>query len=386
MPALYRLAIIHSGRDALADEIGRAAREAVAAILKRHDLFEVTDTVPDTPSGSSLVVAFLASPTRGGNTADDAMQKALEFGIPVLPVYRSSDAERVAAMLPRRITHLNAVDWDQNRPLALAALLRLLGLVEDERRVFLSYVRRDAAGIAEQLHRALQERQFDVFLDRFSVPPGDDFTRRLTEDLADKAFMLLLESNGVRESRWVQYEITYALSHRLAVLATTLPGVDEASFAPVDEAFRYRLTSNDIEGQELTDVALDQLLEQIELTHARALQRRREQLLGSLIDHLEADGCSCNHLADWAIVATAENRTPSAFLVTPRSPRTADLRSLDAVRQHAREATGIGGMDAALVHDVADISVRQTDLLDWVAESRDLAVGRIFDSRLEATA
>ena len=182
----------------------------------------------------------------------------------------------------------------------MATLLRLLGLVEDERRLFLSYVRRDSADVAEQLHRELQQRQFDVFLDRFTVPPGADFQRRLTEDLADRAFLLLLESDGIRDSRWVQHEITYALTHQIGALAVTTPNLVKDREAPIDEAFRFRLSADDLQDGKLSAAALRLLLDRIELSHASALRRRREQLLGSLIDHLEASGCSCDPLAEWS--------------------------------------------------------------------------------------
>ena len=386
MPA-YSLAIVHSGQETLADEIGSAVREAVAKVMGLDNLIDMIAQVPDISSGSHVVAVYAGSPAGAQDPAvGNEIRKALANGFPVLPVIPKSTPGTIKDSLPTQIAHLNAVDWDQDRTLALAAILRLLGLAEDKRRVFLSYVRRDTAEIAEQLHRALQERQFDVFLDRFSVPPGDDFQRRLTEDLADKAFLLLLESDGIRESRWVQHEVNYALTHRIGVLAVTMPSVAEDRQAPVDEAFRVRLSSDDLGGNRLTPVALDALLERIELSHARALRRRREQLIGSLIDHLMAAGCSCDPLADWAIIASAEDRVPGAFLITPRSPRTEDLRELAREHDRARSSAGIMDMTASLVHDVAHMAEDQADLLSWVGAPRNLTVQRIFESQLEATA
>ena len=92
--------------------------------------------------------------------------------------------------------------------------------------------------------------RFDVFLDRFALPPGEDFQKRLDEDLGDKAFVVLLESSDLRNSPWVQHEITYAHSHRIEVLALTLPGVVEAQLVPaIDEAFRIRLSEGDWAGR-----------------------------------------------------------------------------------------------------------------------------------------
>ena len=383
----YLLSIVQSGREELAREIGNAVQEAAAEVVGRAGLVDVVERVPDLTSGTHVVVIYAASRAGARNVdVDKQIAQALANGVAVLPVFRSSEADDVSDMLPDRIQHLNAVDWDHNRSLALGTMLRLLGLVEDERRLFLSYVRRDSANVAEQLHRELQERQFDVFLDRFTVPPGTDFQRRLTEDLADRAFLLLLESEGIGDSRWVQHEISYALTHGIGTLAVTMPNLAVDREAPIDEAFRFRLADSHVQNGKLSSSALRVLLDRVELSHASALRRRREQLLGSLIDHLEASGCSCDPLAEWSIVASATGRVPSAFRVAPRKPLVEDLRALEQERDRARDSVGIGGIAASLVHDVEHMAQDHADLLEWAGAPRGLSLGRILESGLGATA
>lgn len=383
----YVLSIVHSQREELAREIGDAVRDAVERVVRRTGLVDVVERVSDALSGTHAVVVYAGS-RAGARDADVDVEiaQALANGLAVLPVYRSSEPDDVRDMLLDRIQHLNAVDWDHNRSLALATVLRQLGLVQDERRLFLSYVRRDSTNVAEQLHRELQERQFDVFLDRFTVPPGANFQQHLTEDLADRAFLLLLESDGIRDSEWVQHEINYALTHRIGTLAVTMPHLAEDREAPIDEAFRFRLSPNDLQGGELSPAALRVLLDEIELSHAGALRRRREQLLGSLIDHLEASGCSCDPLTEWSIVARAAGRVPSTFQVAPRRPLVEDLRALERERDRARGSAGISNIAASLVHDVEHMAKDHADLLRWVGSPRSLALGRILEAGLEAVA
>ena len=382
----YVLPIVHRHREELAREVGGAVRDAAAKVVGHTALVDVTNRIPDvSPPGTHVVLIYLGSRAGAQDSNVDAeIQKALWSGHAVLPVIRSSEPDPVSDMLPARIKHLNAVDWDWDRSLAQGTILRLLGLVEDERRLFLSYVRRDSANVAEQLHRELQERQFDVFLDRFTVPPGADFQRRLTEDLADRAFLLLLESDGLRDSEWVEYEVNYALTHGISTLAVTMPNLAKDREAPIDEAFRFRLSPDDLQDGELSSATLRALLDRIELSHASALRRRREQLLGSLIDHLEASGCSCDPLAEWAIIATATGRVTSAFQVAPRRPRVEELRALERERDRVRGSSPICDFAASLVHDVEHMAEDHADLLQWVGGPRGLAVGRILESGLEA--
>ena len=192
----------------------------------------------------------------------------------------------------------------------------MLGLAERERKVFLSYLRRESTPLAIQLHTALAQARFDVFLDRFTVDPGEDFQARLDEDLGDKAFVTVLESPGIRTSKWVQHEIAYAQSHRIGVVALTLPGTaDDQLFPTVDDAFRLRLTAADMLGDELTQPRLSDVINLIQTAHARELRRRREQLLGSLRDTLVREGCTCDPVADWAMVAEAPGHKPAISLL-----------------------------------------------------------------------
>ena len=101
-------------------------------------------------------------------------------------------------------------------------------------------------------------------MDRFSVEPGVDFQRRLDEDLGDKAFLLLLESENLIESRWVRHEILYALSNRIETLALTLPGMSrDKKVSVIDDAFRQQLCDKDFTSTRiLTDDALDRIIEE----------------------------------------------------------------------------------------------------------------------------
>lgn len=384
MSASYQLALVHHGHDEFATEIRRHVRQRCAVVLGSDRLLNIRDGVPDAALGSHVVVAYLAS-LRGAQHANVAVEieQAMRSGFPILPIVRKSDPGSTARKLSAEIAHLNAVDWEEDRSFAVATILQWLGLTEDERRIFLSYVRRDSAPVAEQLHGRLQERQFDVFLDRFSVPPGIDFQQRLSEDLADKAFMLLIESDGIRDSGWVQYEISYALSHRISVMAITPPNIAQERLAPIDEAFRYRLLESDMQDGRIKEDCLHKLFERIETAHAGALRRRRDQLLGSLIANLRSDGCTCEPLDNWAIVATAPKRRPSVYLVTPRRPRTEDLRTLDMIHGQAEATRGVSGIGACLAHDVEHMADHYGDLLNWVASPRGLGIERLDNCQLQ---
>jgi TIR domain len=140
---------------------------------------------------------------------DDPLLEAIEAAraqlVPVLPVVQPG--ADISTTLPDVLRPLNAIEWDRAGGHAIGEVARLLGLAETERRLFLSYRRHDTSSLALQLREHLSRRAFDVFLDRFSVPPAADFQHRINVELADKAFVLLLASSSAAGSGWVQHEV-----------------------------------------------------------------------------------------------------------------------------------------------------------------------------------
>ena len=383
MSPSYEVVIIHKELDAFATEVATAIRTAATDVLMQPDLLDFKYDLPSVAPDSHVAVVYLGSTEgRQDTTVTAALADAVGLSFPVLPIVRSREPGTAHAKLPEVIATINAADWDVESIAAPLTLLAMLGLVEQERKVFLSYRRSESTQMAVQLHTALVRHRFDVFLDRFALPPGQDFQKRLDEDLGNKAFVVLLESSDLHNSPWVLHEIAYAHSHRIDVLAITLPGVTTSQLVPaIDPAFRIPLNASDCtKDDHLTDAALGLILERIELAHAKALRRRRDQLLGSLRDQLHRAGCICAPLKDWAILATAKRRVPEVFLVTPRRPEPEDLYAVHLVRSDTAIRAGHSNLAGAVVHEVEHIPDECSDVLAWIAKSGDLEVKRLRES------
>lgn len=370
MPSPYIVVVAHQDLPDFASDVRESLREATREILLQPDLVEFRDELVDVDPESSTAVVYLGSEAGSSDDSIDALlAEALDRQIPIMPLVHSAGQQVALDMLAPSIRRLNVADWNGQRGQSLAALLGMLGLVEHERKIFISYRRSESTQLATQLHTELARSRFDVFLDRYSVAPGEDFQRKLDRDLGDTAFMLLIESPELRASRWVQHEIAYAHSHRIGVIALTTPDVADGELVlSIDEAFRIRLTPEDLTDEgTLAPERLRHVVLQIELAHARALRRRREQLLGSVRDKLFLGGYDCEPIDDWAVLATRSGREASVFLVTPRRPRPEDLYDLHCL--HTRVASeSRNGMSGALVHDVEHVGARERKVLAWTAE------------------
>lgn len=380
---LYQVVILHADEEVWAAEVERALRDACIKVIRHDDSLVRLDTVDEAAAtdAPTLVVCLGSQAAATSDVVEGQLERARAEALAVVPVLRPGG--RMHASFPELIHPLNALTWGLGEEPALA-LLRALGVVEEERRLFLSYRQAESSALALQLRRALSERSYDVFLDRFSVPPGADFQRRIDIELADKAFVLLLESASAIGSDWVQHEVTYALSHRIAVLALTLPGVDiEEQFEVIDDAFRLPLTDSDFAGndskQTLCEAALQRVLDAVEWRYAREIRRRRQQLLGSASDFLMRAGYDRAPLDRWAVLAT-RGAERIAVLVTPSVPRPADLRVVDQLRQRVAELDGReDGLRAYLVHDVEDHDPDSRDLAEWIVADRPLSIVALDD-------
>ncbi|HEY0150553.1 MAG TPA: toll/interleukin-1 receptor domain-containing protein, partial [Longimicrobium sp.] len=125
----------------------------------------------------------------------------------VLPVF-PADAD--LSSLEKRnaeLAKINAAFWSRSITEIIPTVLSTAAVTSDDFRIFISYKRLDSLPLAHQLFGALTEAGFDVFMDRFSIEPAVNFQVRLTQEMADKSMLVLLESAQLAQSPWTQLEI-----------------------------------------------------------------------------------------------------------------------------------------------------------------------------------
>lgn len=136
----------------------------------------------------------------------------------VLPVLRKGTNH---SLIPKEFQTSNAVEWSGSITEAVDWVPSMLGLYPKDRRIFISYRRKDTDVLAEQLFEELSKRRFTVFLDRFAIDPGKDFEMVLKDRLSDIAMILFLESKNF-ESTWTRFEASFAYANRLGMAALNL--------------------------------------------------------------------------------------------------------------------------------------------------------------------
>ena len=382
MNARYQVVVIHKEMERLRTEVVGFVLKAATGILHDSTLLTFPRLIEDADGYSQVAVIYLGNKAGATDSGiHDQIETAMHRQFPILPIVRSDDPGELPTKLPPAISTLHAEDWIGERSKIVGHLLAMLGLAERDRKLFISYVQKESTEMALQITDSLNRARFDVFLDRLSLLPGEDFAARIARDLNDKAFVLLLESTNIGRSKWVRREVMYALAHGIEILSVTRPGLDQAQLIPsVDESLRFRLKPCHMANGRLTDAGLHSVLTRIEQTHAAALRRRREQTLGSITKHLEYRGREWRQVGDWSVATTGSDGQASVLMATPREARPADLQALHYTRQRARCAnTRYRDASAVLVHRGTEMADDDKALLEWIAEPRQLGVETLED-------
>jgi len=242
------------------------------------------------------------------------------------------------------LRRVNASTWKENVAEALPAILARAEITSAATRVFISYRRLETLQVALQLFDRLTHEGFEVFLDRFSIPPGYDFQRRLTQELEDKSMIVLLESKFLKDSKWTQHEIDFAKRNRLGLMSVRMPDVEEQEVIPsVSFDSRVALTKTDFicepteervatnkmirmkQWSALTDNALEGVVADIKRTHASALFRRRHRLRSDLVAQLRTKGLAVQYQSAGPLLVTW-GTDEHLIWPTTRPPEVEDFR------------------------------------------------------------
>ena len=295
----YTVYCIHADRETWVRSLRDRLSTAVAGLGDPVDTIQVCDGFPSSAgidADAPAMAVYLGSP--GGAESEECSRQidvALAAGLLVLPCVNES--ENFIAHTPEGpLRRLNGVEWPtEDAPQSIVHFaLEALGLEERQRMVFLSHRRSDALAMAEQLHDRLIKNRFWPFVDRFDIDPGVDVQRRIYAALEETAFVVLVESPQAALSPWVLEEVHYALRESLGMLIVTFPetaplaGTEGLPRFFLDESKLIQEVVEDLESQSahrthqlvLTADAVEELVQEIEAIHAKALVRRRRRLVG----------------------------------------------------------------------------------------------------------
>lgn len=216
--------------------------------------------------------------------------KALEAkSVIIIPIVDSFDN---AKWLPSCLSEINAKcisGKEDGQGMAELANLVLsdLGLLTNDRNVFISYKRLDCKELANQLYDNFLQAGYTVFLDTESLSAGVNFQKSLRHRLTDSFVLVLLYSQHFfdKESKWTMEEYKLAQELKLGICSILMPGVDvnrNLSFTDVIHLDREDFMGNILNKAKASDVVLH-----ITSIYARLFQSRKLSLVNAFTENLK---------------------------------------------------------------------------------------------------
>jgi hypothetical protein len=290
MEPIYQVIVLGRGvtvhADALRNLIEQRATEIsddVAKAIRFHSSASAGELVLNAP----IVCVYL-----GGDRVTDGelVERLRASGVPMIPIV--SNLKNYANETPKALCPVNGceIDWASPDFTETANLvLENLALLRRERRLFISYLRKESEDAAHQLRVAFDDAGYDTFLDISSVPKGDDFQAVLWHRLLDSDVMVLLDTPGFLTSRWTQEEVAKASAMSVGILRVAWPGVVGERFAEL--AAHLLLKDGDLlPSKRLSDGAVVRIVRTAEGLRARNVAARHDNLVGEFCEAARGAG------------------------------------------------------------------------------------------------
>lgn len=138
----------------------------------------------------------------------------------ILPIAQNPDDFKTK--FPEGLKQLNGFFLKKDD---MESLLRLknyiatyFGLLEGNKKVFISYRRTDTEPLAHKLHSELVKRKFHPFLDAYSIEEGVNFQDYLRHELVDSEVVILLDTPNFNSSDYCMEEFNIANQERIPVV------------------------------------------------------------------------------------------------------------------------------------------------------------------------
>lgn len=170
-----------------------------------------------------------------------------------------------------------------------ALLLECVGLLHEQRRVFVSYRRSESRQTAVQIHDELCARNFDVFLDTHDIRPGQLFQDKLWHRLVDCDVVIMLDTPEYFDSKWTTQEVGRALAKRIHVLRLVWPGHIPSRHLSLSETI-YLTSPDFVTGDQLNGGVIDDVVQRTEHLRSRSIATRHLELSGKLRVEVERIG------------------------------------------------------------------------------------------------
>lgn len=211
----------------------------------------------------------------------EILEKQKLDGNIILPVFDKNFGEEI----PELLSNQNAISLNGNINKICNIILEGFELLRKNRKLFISYKRRESSNIAIQLYEFLEKNNFDVFIDTHSIDKGEEFQEELWHRMTDCDIILMLNTKEFLTSDWCKQELDKAHIKRIGIVHLLWPDCDFTDFAHLAHSIKLKYESfenspvADITKGKLKDNTLSEIIALVESSRARNLASRQDSLI-----------------------------------------------------------------------------------------------------------
>lgn len=298
------------------------------------------------------------------NCDEDILYELLRNGDAIIPVFfKIGNFENE---IPKAICRMNGRQYmldDIDKFVNYA--LESLRLLRQTRKLFISYRRLDSAKIANQLFDVLNRRNYDTFLDDYSIAVAQDFQEELNHRLSDCDVLIQLYTKNFGNSKWCREEINNANQKRIGVLAIIWPG---QKLDPHNELCeKIQLVDGDFENGILKDDTIRDITLKIESIRVRNVAARQDDLVGEFIKEASKVGRQLVQEYKY-LVEYDEGEPKNIFLPAVGVPQSYDCYNSLEFRDMLKRPD----IKLYLIYDDLRIKRKWIDHLDWLNNSLEV--------------
>ena len=204
--------------------------------------------------------------------------KKLADNVSALPIV--NDPAEFNQVIPKDLHSINAFDFGKNGAEGLKNyILKFFGIINQTKKIFISYRRTETSAVAHQLFDVLQQKGYYPFLDCVSIETGVPFQEYLRNELADADVFVYLNSPDYKNSQYTLEEKDCAQKMNMGIVQVLLYGQKK------DESF-INAACIDVRGPDkkndnIYDGWINAIVLEIEKRRAEFFRYRRKVLIDS---------------------------------------------------------------------------------------------------------
>lgn len=244
----------------------------------------------------------------------------------ILPIVK--DPKLFREIIPKELSTINAFKLQGTKDIFKLKnrILTWFGLIDETKKIFISYKRTDSQEIAVALFHALVKRGYIPFLDDYSINSGVDFQEYLRNEIIDSDMFIMLNSENYELSDFTMEELKIASRVGVGILQVLFNGKSTSEEA----RFSY-LMQIDTEKDKFNDI-LDNIIYQMEVFRAKGFKTKRRVLIDTFK----------NKFSQYDFITNEDGSTIIEELKSVYSPVTHVPRSEDLEYTHTSlESIGI---------------------------------------------